>query len=110
LTTLENVSKDVVISDTPTLSELNINAQDVDWVSYGAVSSVKNQGSCSASYAFSAIGAVEAASFIFYKTTNEYSVQQVIDCSQSYGNNGCVNGRMDFTFNYIKDRGKSGII
>jgi cathepsin L len=102
---LENVSKDVVVSDTPA-----VNGPVVDWVSYGAVSSVKNQGSCTASYAFSAIGAIEGVSVIFYKTANEYSVQQVIDCSQSYGNNGCVNGRMDFTFNYIKDRGKSGII
>jgi len=31
---------------------------DVDWVSFGAVSSVKDEGNCKANYAFSAIGAV----------------------------------------------------
>jgi len=35
----------------------------------------------------------------------EYSVQQIIDCSQSYGNNGCVNGNMANTFNYIAAKG-----
>lgn len=30
----------------------------VDWVSYGAVSPVKYQGSCTATYAFSAVGAI----------------------------------------------------
>ena len=39
---------------------------------------------------------------IFFKNQQEYSVQQVVDCSQSYGNNGCYNGRMDNTFNYAK--------
>ena len=74
----------------------------MDWVKYGAVSPVKYQGSCTASYAFSAIGAIEGVSVIFFKNQQEYSVQQVIDCSQSFGNNGCYNGRMDNTFNYVK--------
>ncbi len=81
------------------------NGPTVDWVSYGAVSPVKSQGTCTATYAFSAVGAIEGVSVIFYKTQQEYSVQQVIDCSQAYGNNGCVNGRMDFTFAYVKDKG-----
>jgi len=34
------------------------NGPIVDWISYGAVSPVKNQGSCTASYAFSAVGAI----------------------------------------------------
>jgi len=91
---------------TVVVDEAEINGPIVDWVSYGAVSPVKNQGQCVASYAFSAVGAIEGVSVIFYKTQQEYSVQQLIDCSQSYGNNGCLNGRMDFSFNYIRDKGK----
>lgn len=78
---------------------------DVDWVAYGAVSSVKNEGNCKANYAFSAVGAVEGANYIWNRNAVEFSVQQVIDCSSSYGNNGCNNGRMDNTFLYIRDRG-----
>lgn len=77
----------------------------VDWVTYGAVSPVKDQGSCVASYAFSAIGAIEGISVIFFKTQTEYSVQQIIDCSASYGNQGCYSGNMINSFNYVKDKG-----
>ncbi len=77
----------------------------VDWVTYGAVSPVKNQGSCTASYAFSAVGAVEGVSVIFFKNQVEYSAQQLVDCSQSYGNSGCVTGNMVNSFNFIRDRG-----
>lgn len=78
---------------------------NVDWVSYGAVSPVKNQGSCTASYAFSAIGGIEGISVIFYKQQQEYSVQQVIDCSSSYGNAGCATGNMFNSYNYIAAKG-----
>ena len=78
---------------------------DIDWVSYGAVSSVKNEGNCKANYAFSAIGAIEGANYIWNRNAVEFSVQQAVDCSSSYGNNGCSNGRMDNVFNYVRDRG-----
>ena len=72
----------------------------MDWVSAGAVSPVKTQGSCPATYAFSAVGAIEGAAFVFYKSQVELSVQQVVDCSQAYGNNGCLSGNMVNSFNY----------
>lgn len=78
---------------------------NVDWVSYGAVSPVKNQGSCTASYAFSAIGGIEGISVIFYKQQQEYSVQQLIDCSGSFGNAGCAIGNMVNSYNYIAAKG-----
>jgi C1A family cysteine protease len=86
----------------PTIEGLKV---DVDWVAKGAVSPVKNQGSCVASYAFSAIGGIEGISVIFFKQQMEYSVQQLVDCSQSYGNNGCTTGTMVSSFNYISAKG-----
>lgn len=70
------------------------NGPVIDWVSYGAVSPVSNQGQCTASYAFSAIGAVEALSVIFYQKQVQYSVQQMVDCTAAYGNSGCSSGTM----------------
>ena len=88
-------------------SSLKLN---VDWISYGAVSPVKNEGSCKASYAFSAAGAIEGISVIVYRQQSEYSAQELIDCSSSYGNNGCISGTMDNAFNFIFTRGSSFFI
>ncbi|CAM6005589.1 unnamed protein product [Sphagnum balticum] len=89
------------------LSNLQIN---IDWVSYGAVSPVKDQGSCLAPYAFAAAGAIEGISVIFFKTTSEYSVQQIIDCSSSYGNQACNGGTMVASYNYIASYGNPTLI
>ena len=88
-------------------SSLQLN---VDWVSYGAVSPVKNEGACKANWAFSAVGAIEGISVIVYKQQQEYSAQELVDCSFSYGNNGCVSGTMVNSFNFILTRGKNGFM
>lgn len=76
---------------------------EVDWVSKGKVSRVKNQQACGSCWAFSAIGALES-SYAIYKDLNiELSEQELVDCSSSYGNNGCNGGIMSYGFDYIKD-------
>ena len=85
--------------------EIPVVGLNVDWVGYGAVSPVKNQGLCQATYAFSAIGGIEGISYIYFKAQTEYSVQQLIDCSQSYGNQGCNSGTMTASFEFIKAKG-----
>ena len=77
---------------------------DIDWTTKGVVSPVKDQGNCGSCWAFSAVATLE--SFALMKGQTVYlSEQQLVDCSRSYGNQGCNGG-----FNYqalasVKDKG-----
>lgn len=72
-----------------------------DWRNKGAVTPVKTQGSCVATWAFSATGAVESHHFIKTGQLVDLSEQNLIDCSQDFGNLGCEGGRTDQAFEYI---------
>lgn len=78
---------------------------DVDWSTSGAVTRIKDQGYCGACWAFSAIGAIESANIIKHNRNITFSEQELIDCSRSYGNNGCGGGGVTSSFLYIKDKG-----
>jgi len=67
------------------LSKLGDAPREFDWVSKGAVSSVKDQGQCGSCAAFSAIGAVESCYQI--KTgvmDDDLSEQHIVDCAYGH--------------------------
>mgnify|MGYP000947881138 CR=1 FL=1 len=77
----------------------------IDWEAQGKITRVKNQGQCGSCWAFSASGAIEGLLAINTGVTNEFSEQQLVDCSTSYGNEGCNGGFMNLAFNYVAATG-----
>jgi len=85
------------------VDSLSVNG-DIDWAAAGKVSPVKNQGQCGSCWTFSATAAMESALLISGRSAN-LAEQQLVDCSRSYGNQGCNGGWMDSAFQYIIDHG-----
>lgn len=76
----------------------------LDYRDTGRVSKVKDQGSCGSCWAFATTGAIESILAARNKGIL-LSEQNLVDCSQKYGNNGCNGGLMDAALRYVRDYG-----
>lgn len=86
------------------LSSTRIPAE-MNWVSLGKVTPIKDQSNCGSCWAFSAISAVESALAIKTNIVQNLSEQQLVDCDRA--NNGCRGGVMPSAFTYIAKNGIS---
>jgi len=84
---------------------------DFDWRTDGAVLIPRDQGQCGSCYAFSAVAAAESHWGIQRGMMYGLSEQELVDCSQSEGNQGCVGGQPDNSLHYMIKHGiaKKGI-
>jgi C1A family cysteine protease len=73
----------------------------VDWVQAGKVSSLKTIKNCKASWAFAATDTIESiVSITKNSSVVKLSTQQIISCSNSYGNLDCISGSLNNTYSY----------
>lgn len=75
---------------------------DVDWSSQGAVTPVKDQGSCGGCWSFAATGALEGATKVAGNSLVSLSEQQFLDCDKT--DSGCGGGLEYQGWDFFKGR------
>jgi C1A family cysteine protease len=81
---------------------------EFSWLSEGVTGPILNQGSCGSCWAFSATETVQ--SFFAIKDGGAVpllSEQQLVDCTTTYGNEGCNGGWPSYGLEYVKDYGQT---
>lgn len=80
-------------------------AKSVDWRKKKIFSAIQNQGNCGSCYAISTAELTNALNGLAGTKLNGLSAQQLVDCSQSYGNEGCKGGTTSASMRFIQEIG-----
>ena len=94
--------------DAPLADIVAAAGEKVDWREKGAVTPVKDQGSCGSCWAFSATGNIESMWFIAGNPLTAVSDQQLTSCDKI--DSGCNGGLMDNAFNWLLKTRKGEIV
>jgi cathepsin L len=78
---------------------------EINWATKGVTGNILNQGSCGSCWAFSATETVQSYWAINKGSLPYLSEQQLVDCSTSYGNEGCNGGWPYQALDYVKANG-----
>jgi len=79
--------------------------ESLDWRSKGFITPPYNQLSCGSCYAFSIAESIMGQVFKRTGKILSLSKQQIVDCSVSHGNQGCVGGSLRNTLSYLQSTG-----
>jgi len=74
----------------------------IDWRTKGAVTGVKNQGSCGSCWTFGAVGSIEGVHKIATGSLVTFAEQEFLDCVYEGKRDGCQGGWMQDCFSYMQ--------
>ncbi len=77
----------------------------MDWREKGIIGPIRDQGQCGSCYAHAAVENIEAVNAIKTGKFTSFSVQETVDCSYSYGDNGCNGGWYFYVWSFIHSEG-----